>query len=38
MRDRPKGAMNQKKRKVKHADVKEDKSLVKKMVKKTCLV
>lgn len=37
MRDKPKGAMRQKSKKMKHDDVKQDKKLVKKMVKKDCL-
>lgn len=35
MRDKPKGGMRQKKKV--HKDVKQDKTLVKEMVKKTCL-
>lgn len=35
MRDKPKGGMRQKRKESK--DVKQDKSLVKKMVKKTCI-
>ena len=37
MRDKPKGGMRQKTKKVKHDDVKQDKKLVKKMVKKDCM-
>jgi len=37
MKDKPKGGMTQKKKKMKHDDVKEDKKLVKKMVKKDCM-
>lgn len=36
MRDKPKGGMTQKKNK-KHPDEKQDKALVKKMVKKKCM-
>lgn len=35
MRDKPKGGMRQKSKE--HKDVKQDKKLVKKMVKKNCL-
>lgn len=37
MRDKPKMGMKQKPKKMKHEDVKEDKKLVKKMVKKSCI-
>lgn len=38
MKDKPKGGMNQKKKKVmKHDDIRADKKLVKKMVKKDCI-
>lgn len=38
MKDKPKGGMNMKKKPMKkHMDVKEDKNLVKKMVKKDCM-
>ena len=37
MRDKPKMGMKQKTKKMKHDDVKADKALVKKMVKKSCV-
>ncbi len=37
MRDKPKGGMRQKPKKMRHLDEKEDKKLVKKMVKKDCI-
>ena len=38
MKDKPKGGMNQKPKKQKeHSDVKQDKKMVKKMVKDDCL-
>jgi hypothetical protein len=39
MKDKPKGGMNQKKKKMKeeYNDVKQDKKMVKKMVKGSCL-
>lgn len=37
MRDKPKGGMKQKPKKKEHSDVREDKKLVKKMVKGSCL-
>lgn len=36
MKDKPKGAMKPKK-KMKHMDAKEDKKLIKKMIKKDCV-
>lgn len=37
MRDKPKGGMRQKKKSKEHTDVKQDKKMVKKMVKPNCL-
>lgn len=37
MRDKPKGGMRQKKKPKEHSDVKQDKKMVKKMVKGSCL-
>jgi hypothetical protein len=38
MKDKPKGGMNQKKKSMKeHSDVKQDKRMVKKMVKGSCM-
>ena len=37
MRDKPKGGMSQKKKSKEHTDVKQDKKMVKKIVKGDCL-